>query len=257
MVGTDVAIIYSPAEPADRIREALAKEQVESLAYWTGIAVCVSLCLSLCALLCNFTARTTFNCLSKENAPIILRSSIGIYASLLPLRLLQLSMYCFFLVCFLSFWLIMDPTAVGITISLGCAAFLALVLLTLWNISRLIISNGALGEESIMPQDREETYSSSQLSDFLLKQTALAKKARIPVNYQYRVPYHEILKNVQRGRVEPPLQKEVLDDLKIAKKHTVRKQAWKSTSLHKGDFPPIDPVQIQDNELAVEEPWRA
>lgn len=42
MVSTDVAVIYSPSKPADKIRKALGDEHIDSLSYWVGISVCVS-----------------------------------------------------------------------------------------------------------------------------------------------------------------------------------------------------------------------
>ena len=184
----------------------------------------------------NFTARTTFNSLSKENAPIILRSSIGLYAASIPQRLLVHSIYIFFLLCLLSFWEIANPTAVSMTVSLICVALFVFVIISFTSISRLIMLNGAMGHDEILSQDKEEKLSTKQLSDHLLKQASLAKKAKIPINYQYRVRYHQVLEDVEMGRVPVPLQREFLDAQKESKRDAAAMKL-KSHSLYKGDFP--------------------
>ena len=70
--------------------------------------------VSVFALIANFTAYSVFNSLSKENAPIVLRSSVGQYASQLPGNLVLYSLRAFFVVAVLSFVALADPQALGI-----------------------------------------------------------------------------------------------------------------------------------------------
>jgi hypothetical protein len=72
-----MGVLYSPSAPADEIREALANKDVGTVEFWTGIAVCAAIFFSVAALIANFSAQSVFSALSKENAPIILRSSLG------------------------------------------------------------------------------------------------------------------------------------------------------------------------------------
>jgi hypothetical protein len=44
----------------------------------------------------NYSALGIFKSISKENAPTILRSSVGLYAAQLPSRLTFLAIYFFF-----------------------------------------------------------------------------------------------------------------------------------------------------------------
>ena len=42
LFSTEMAVIYSPSEPADKIRAALKNEQIGTVEFWAGIAICIS-----------------------------------------------------------------------------------------------------------------------------------------------------------------------------------------------------------------------
>ena len=74
--------------------------------------------LSIFALLANYTAYSVFNALSAQNAPIILRSSIGQFASQMSSNLVALSLDTLLFVAGMSYLEIARPGAVGFTF--GC-----------------------------------------------------------------------------------------------------------------------------------------
>lgn len=109
LVSAELGVFFSPSNVVESVRKALSRPNSPTaedptgemydtmhLEFWTGIALCVSIFFSIAALLANYTAWSIFSSLSKENAPIVLRSSMGLYAAQLPSRLVQLSVYLFF-----------------------------------------------------------------------------------------------------------------------------------------------------------------
>lgn len=98
--------------------------------------------LSVFALLANFTAYSVFNSLSKENAPIILRSSVGRYASQLPSDLVYWSMRAFFLVALLTFASLVDPEVFGICVIILMAFIIVHVIHVNLSLSHVIINSG-------------------------------------------------------------------------------------------------------------------
>ena len=65
--------------------------------------------------------------------------------------------------------------------------------------------------------EEEENLDPYQLSDHLLKQMHIARQANIPIKYQYVVPYQTILREVDRGVLEVPIQPSQLDDMRDRK----------------------------------------
>ena len=62
--------------------------------------------------------------------------------------------------------------------------------------------------------EEEEKFTPDELSDQLLRQVVLARKAKVPANYRYQVPYQHILKEVERGHITEPMSEERLNDLR-------------------------------------------
>lgn len=97
LVSAEIGVFFSPSEVTQVIREALSDPEEEySLIYWTGIFLLISIFVSVSALVANFTAWQIFLVLSKQNAAIVLRSSMGLYAAQLPSRLVMISIYLLF-----------------------------------------------------------------------------------------------------------------------------------------------------------------
>jgi len=77
LVSAEIGTFFSPSRVVSEVRVALREDATHTLEFWTGIVLMISIFFSVAALLANFTAWSIFSGLSKQNAPIILRSSIG------------------------------------------------------------------------------------------------------------------------------------------------------------------------------------
>ena len=144
LVSSEIGILYSPSKPADRIREALIEERYGEPEYWTGLFVCLAIFFSVAALISNFTAWSVFMSLSNENAPIILRSTLGLYAAQLPSRLVTCAIYLFLCVVLLSCWVIMPDNAALFLVCFGLV-LLFHIINTFSSISRIVIHSGTYG----------------------------------------------------------------------------------------------------------------
>ena len=82
LVSAEIGTFFSPSRIVTEVRTALRNDQKFTLEFWTGIVLIVSIFFSVAALIANFTAWSIFSGLSKENAAIVLRSSIGTSVSL-------------------------------------------------------------------------------------------------------------------------------------------------------------------------------
>lgn len=182
IVNTDMAILYNPSELGDSIRYGLKTGDFRSLQFWTGISTCISvrkdticstyyetytfhddeaspnescfavlqLCLAVFALVSNYTAYSIFNSLSTENAPIIMRSSVGRYACDLPNDLVNYSIKALFLTAVLSYIEISHPGPPGIVFVVIWILVFLNVLLSAVSFGRTIIRSGAMGVDPIL-----------------------------------------------------------------------------------------------------------
>ena len=95
LVSAEFGVFYSPSSVCERVRVALSEDQY-SLEYWTGVILALAITVAIGALVANFTAWQIFLVISKQNSPIILRSSMGLYAAQLPSRLVIAAIYSLF-----------------------------------------------------------------------------------------------------------------------------------------------------------------
>jgi hypothetical protein len=95
LLGTEIGVLFSPSEPADKFRAALQTESYGDLNFWAAIILCISIGLTLSTLVANFTAWAIIGAVSPQNSHAILRSSLGLDAAQLPARLVIISIYCF------------------------------------------------------------------------------------------------------------------------------------------------------------------
>lgn len=63
----------------------------------------------------------------------------------------------------------------------------------------------------IIDPEEEEKLDPHELSDILIKRVLLARKARVPINNQYKIDYQETLKDVKDGKCSFPLTHSELD----------------------------------------------
>lgn len=98
LFAAEVGTYFSPSRIVTDVRSALRTGPYvgDPLQYATGIVLIVSIILTGSALLANYTAFGVFRCLSPENAAIVLRSDVGLYAAQLPSRLTFVAIITFF-----------------------------------------------------------------------------------------------------------------------------------------------------------------
>ena len=64
---------------------------------------------------------------------------------------------------------------------------------------------GAMSHIPIIDPEEEEKLSPQELSDVLIKRVFLARKADVPVNYQYKTDFQDMLQDVKTGKLSFPL----------------------------------------------------
>jgi len=98
LFAAEVGTYFSPSRIVTDVRNALRTGPYEgsALEYATGIMLILSIIITGAAVLANYTAFGVFRCVSQENAAVILRSDVGLYAATLPSRLTFASIITFF-----------------------------------------------------------------------------------------------------------------------------------------------------------------
>jgi len=96
LFASEVGTYYSPSKIVTDVRDSLRTGPFANpLEYATGIVLIVSIILTGAAVLANYTALGVFKCIGQDNAVVILRSDIGLYAATLPSRLTFVSIMTF------------------------------------------------------------------------------------------------------------------------------------------------------------------
>lgn len=221
LFSTEMAVIYSPSQPANDIREAMANERINSVEYWAGIAVCTSIFFSVSALVANFTAWSVFSSLSRQNAPIVLRSNVGLYAAQLPMRLVLAATYLFLSFVGLTWWVVM-PSLAAFILTVGGALLIFHIVTTFSAIGRVVMLTGAMAEVPIIPEEEEINLSPPELSDVLVQRARLARRMNVDVMKQYRVDYQELIRDVEEGKVQFPITDSEFD-LRTSRMMTMRR----------------------------------
>lgn len=96
LVSAELGTFFSPSRPVEEVRTSLENDEWDTLDFWAGIVLSLSILFAVAALFSNLTAWSIFIVLSPQNAALILRSSMGLYAAQLPNRLVIISLYLFF-----------------------------------------------------------------------------------------------------------------------------------------------------------------
>jgi len=99
LFSAEVATYFSPALIVTNVRATLrngpSDEGNDRLQYCAGMMLMISIIVTASAILANYNAMMLFKTVSPENASVILRSDVGVYAAQLPSRLTVLSLYIF------------------------------------------------------------------------------------------------------------------------------------------------------------------
>jgi len=92
--------------------------------------------------------------------------------------------------CVAMFWWIVSGTGAIVLTATG-AALIIHIASTYSSMGRVIMATSAMGPTPILSKEEEDELTPAQLSSLLLDDTRLARRAKIPVNRQYRMNYQE------------------------------------------------------------------
>lgn len=159
----------------------------------------------------------------------------------LPARLFVASVLCFFVFTLFSIWIVANPSIQGAILWTLAILMLLRVFNAMASMGRVLMHSGSLSTEMVLEEEKEEKLSPHELTDILLDLVPLSRKAQIPVNYQYRIPYQKTLQDVKLGKLETPISQEYYDNLKQEGEFKYitppDKNAYRrSTSLSKKEF---------------------
>lgn len=87
LLSTEIGVFFSPSSPLNEVREDFEQGNT-TLEFAAGLVLCFGILMTVSAFMANFTAWSIVAAISNENIHSILRSSIGLYASILPSRLI-------------------------------------------------------------------------------------------------------------------------------------------------------------------------
>lgn len=185
LLSAEIAILFSPSNPADTVREAL-KVYDMSVAFFAGLALCLSIFVTAAGLYATFSAWAIVSTVSDLNTHGVLRSSLGLYCCTLPSRLIVCALYVFILHISLFLFVIMPLELASVVTALGCVLMIH-ISSTYSAMGRIIMETGAMGEKSIFPTSEDETKTSSELIQELISKLEAARSVNVPVNEQYRM----------------------------------------------------------------------
>lgn len=201
MVNAQIGVFFSPCDVVTNVRHVLQTNDYydRPIMYAAGITLSVGTYISLCGLLANFTAWSVFVVLSKENAAVVLRSRIGLYAANLPAQIAVVTIYIFFAWLAL-FWFIVLPGPGALALTLTGILIIVHIASTFSAVGRIIMGTSAMADDPILNRDEAEKLSPDELNDLLVHETHLGRKAAIKVQQQYRMNYHEVVRSQAPGR---------------------------------------------------------
>lgn len=198
LVGSQVGTLFSPSRPTETVRTALETRDVGTVEFWAGFSLCLGILSSILSLVVVLTARALFVAIAPENAHIVLRTSVCLYAATLPVRMALISVYIFILWLNIFFFVVCSwETATALTAV--CVVFLFHLTSMYSAVGRMIMLSGAIGTERILDPDVEDDMSPTDLSVALIEKSLIAKHGHVPVSEQYKIKYQEQLEILEEG----------------------------------------------------------
>ena len=188
LFAAEVGTYFSPSRIVTDVRGALrtGPTQGDPLHYACGTMLILSISVTGSAVLANYTALGVFRCLSPENAAMILRSDVGLYAAQLPARLTFAAIMTFFAWNVLFWWINNEGYHTpSIAMTVVTIVLLCHVIATFSTIGRIIMATSAMSSTPILPKGTEERLLPHQLTNVLLSETIIAQQLQTPVNLQY------------------------------------------------------------------------
>lgn len=199
LISSQTAVFFSPSRPTEEARTALENADFRSVAFWAGIFLCLGLIMSLLALLATLTAWSIFKVIGNKNAHVLLKSSLCLHATALPVRLADTSVY-FFFIWFNLFWYVVCDLRVAIPLSAICWLGIFHISSLYSAVSRVVMYSGAIHEdERILEKSAEDEWTSREISKALIEKAIFARKRHIPVKDQYQIHYQDQLRILEEG----------------------------------------------------------
>lgn len=207
LVNTQMAVFFSPSDLVTDTRNVLKSRDIvgHPLEFMAGFILSVGTYASLCGLLANFTAWSILGVLSQENAAIILRSKIGLYAAVFPVRITVFCIYCAF-VWLALFWFVVLPGTGAILLTSSGALLLVHISSIFSALGRIIMGTSAMAPEPILDEELAEQLDEQQLNDVLMYEALLARKAKLTPLRQYRMhDYHDYVRGLASSTITPSI----------------------------------------------------
>lgn len=186
LLSAEIAVLFSPSDVTEQMRKRLVNGEYQTCDFWAGIVLCFSLFLVLSCLVCTFTAWAMVSAINNTNAHAVLRSSIGLFATQLPSRIIVVALYSFFLWSLLFMWILL-PTACSFILTIFCVSLLAFMVSIYSSFGRMIMYTGAMSGEAIFDKENEEEKMLPyQLYTTLVEKATENKAKGVSVTQQYR-----------------------------------------------------------------------
>jgi len=198
LLGMQVGVLFSPSTPTETARTALEEKDVTSVAFWAGFFLCLGIICCILSLISILTIWSLIAPIGPNNAHIILRSSICLYAVTVPVRLSLTSIYLFF-VWINLFWYVLAAWQVAMPLTILCTVFILHITSTSSAVAGIIMYSGGIGDERIIESKVERELDPPDLTETLIEKCTVAKNGNIPVSEQYRIKYQEQLHILEEG----------------------------------------------------------
>uniref|UniRef100_A0A7S4UN13 Uncharacterized protein n=1 Tax=Ditylum brightwellii TaxID=49249 RepID=A0A7S4UN13_9STRA len=167
ILSSQLMVLFNSNHLTTTMRTRMMAGQYDDYLYWVGVVITVSVFLTFFTLISNFTAWGMVSAISDNNAHCLLRSSIGLYVTQLPSRLVTLSIYCFLLwITMFTIYILPGPYIKIMFALLGI--FFIHIVSVFSAFGRLILHTGGMGSQRIFEQEFEDFLLPSGLHVSLL-----------------------------------------------------------------------------------------
>ena len=186
LLTAEIAVLFSPSPPAHEMRTAL-KAGTPPLQFTIGLILVTSIFLTIGSIIACFTAWSTVAAISDVNCHAVLRSSVGMYTTHLPVFCLSSSIITF--ICWMCLFLfdLMPFPANVILISISLI-FIIHIITTFSVFGRIILHSNAMSDVPIFDVNTEENMVPLSLFESLYEKSLQNKD--IPVsNFSHIFPF--------------------------------------------------------------------
>jgi len=178
LLSTEIGVLFSPSKPGQAVRDAIQSDMKYDPKFWVGIFLIFDVITTLLAILSSFSAWAIISSLSGSNAQCIIRSTVGMYACVLPSRLLIASLYLFLI--WISIWLgVFLPKSFSILFAM-MAIIMFFHIITIYSaLGEVLMDTGAMGEKPVLGIEEEEGMTPSELTVRLVEVAHSKRKVRV------------------------------------------------------------------------------